>query len=559
MGTDTGNYWSTRRVSRRAWLRGAGVGAVGLAGAALIGCGSSSSNATATPGTGGAAAASGTAAAKATQAAAKVKTGGTLQLAQALDPSSLDPHTGVSGGDDYYWMTMFDQLVGHDDQNVLQPGLSLAESWEIPDSQTITLHLRKGVKFHDGTDFDSSSVKYSITRVQDPTVGSTARTSLLPIASVGTPDPATATFKLSAPNAALMANLGLRGGAVVSQAAVEKYGKQFSSNPVGTGPYVFQEWVSGSHVTVKKNATYWRKDAGGAALPYLDSVNMRIIPDPTAALAALTSGEIDLSGISPKDVKSVQANSSIQMAKREGSGIASLLTFNQSMPLGNNADFRRAICYAVDPNAANQAVYFGLDIVAKGGAWPPGTWVYQDVAGRPTYDVAKAKDFLAKSGVPSGTTIEAVTWGTLLPQEAQLYQQQLKQIGIDMKITVQDVGQATNAFFKNNQFPLYVTGWSLYPEPDYDASLIYDKAGSYNPAKMATDQVEQLIAQGRSEYDQAKRKAIYAQINDAILGDALFVPLLYGVSYVGAAKKVQGMDHLWTGEAKWKYDMLSLA
>lgn len=300
-GKGTGNERARARmrtVSRRVFVRGVTGAGLGLAGAYLAACG----------GGGGAARSTTQPSAPATGAAAAVKPGGTLKLAYGLEPSSLDPHVGNSGGDDYYWYSMFDNLVAYDQKFVSQPDLSLAQKWEIADPTTIVFQLRPGVKFHDGTDFNAEVVKWNIERVLNPDVKSTARSFLLSIDRVETPDPLTARFVLKEPNAALMGLLGGRGGAMVSRAAVEKLGKEFGSRPVGTGPFQFVEWAPGDHVTVKKNPSYWGKDANGVPLPYLDQVIYRIIPDPTVSFANLTTGEVHLAGINPKDLAAAQAN-----------------------------------------------------------------------------------------------------------------------------------------------------------------------------------------------------------------------------------------------------------
>ncbi len=337
----------TRTISRRALVRGASSG--GLAGAAawLAACGG---------GSGGqkGAAPSGSQAAGQSAASGAPKAGGTLNLAYPSEPSSLDPHTGNSGGDDYYWYTMFDTLAAYDQRFVSQPDISLAEKWEIPDQTTMVFHLRQGVKFHDGTAFDAAAVKFNIERVLDPDLKSTARAFLLSIDRVETPDAATARFVLKEPDAALLGLLGGRGGAMVSPTAVQKLGKEFGSKPVGTGPFQFVEWAPGDHVSVKKNAPYWGKDKSGNQLPYLDQVVFHIIPDPTVSFANLQTGEVQLAGIDPKNLAQAQSNPDLTIIKREGSGVASVIVANFAKAPMDNANLRRAVMWAIDPAAVKR-------------------------------------------------------------------------------------------------------------------------------------------------------------------------------------------------------------
>lgn len=553
-GKGTGNERARTRmraVSRRVFVRSVAAGGLGLAGAYLGACGgggSGTARSTAQP------------AAQATGAAATVKPGGTLKLAYGLEPSSLDPHVGNSGGDDYYWYSIFDNLVAYDQRFVSQPDLSLAQKWEIADPTTIVFQLRPGVKFHDGTDFNAEVVKWNIERVLNPDVKSTARSFLLSIDRVETPDPLTARFVLKEPNAALMGLLGGRGGAMVSRAAVEKLGKEFGSRPVGTGPFQFVEWAPGDHVTVKKNPTYWGKDANGVPLPYLDQAIYRIIPDPTVSFANLTTGEVHLAGINPKDLAAAQANPDLTVVKREGSGIASVMVANLAKAPLDNANLRRAVMWALDAAAVNKAVYFDTAVVADAGMWAPGTWVYAPVPSRPKYDPAKAKEYLRAGGAPDGFAFTMITYNTpILVQQAEIYQAQLAKVGIKATLEQRDVGAATSAFFTEGAFPLYSTSWSLYPEPDWVGSNCYTSTGFYNPMKKpVAPELDELVKKGRQTYDQEERKKIYARINEIVLGEAYFVPMLYGTAFVGFRKPVQNTGTLFGGEAKWRLKELWL-
>ena len=540
--------WADKRRSRRGFLVQASSLAVGTAALGLVGCGGDDDSTGSTPAAGGKTAAAGT-----------PKTGGTLQIAYGLEPSSLDPHSGVSGGDNYFYEDMFDVLIQRDNTNTLQGSLSLAESWEVTDPTTLTLHLRKGVQFHDGTPFNSETVAWNVDRVKDPNVKSPSRATWLGIDKVDTPDENTAILHLKNPNAGLLMLLSSRGGAMVSRAAVEKYGDQFRSHPVGTGPFTFETWTPGSEVRMKKNPNYWGKDAAGSQLPYLDGVTLRIIPDSTAAFAALQTGDVQLGGIDPKDLDQAKGIPGLQIVQRKGSGLASVMIVNKRGPGGDNINFRKAVMYAIDPAAAKQAVFFGQADVADAGHWPAGTWVYEPIPSRPKFDLAKAKEYLQASGVDLNTEFQIMTWESrTIIQQGELYQEALRTLGLKTKITTMAVGPATKEIFEGTAFTLYSSSWSLYPEPDYIASTIFDKDAYYNTGKTQTDKVQQLILDGRKEYDQAKRKTIYNEMAAAVLDDAWHVPMLYGIAFAGLGKNVRGGDQLYNGDAKWRYRSLWL-
>jgi peptide/nickel transport system substrate-binding protein len=546
--------WAERHRTRRGFLVGASSATLGAAALGLVGCGDDDN------GTGGQTPGGGSPQAGASPAVAQIKRGGELKVSYGLEPSSLDPHDGVSGGDHIFFEDMFNFLVGHDPTGQLQAVVSLAESWEIPDPQTIVFKLRNGVTFHDGSPFNSEVVAWNIARVKDPATKSTARPSFLIVDSVETPDAQTARFKLSAPSAGFMFLLGGRGGAMLSRQGVEKYKDQFRSNPVGTGPFIFDSWASGAHMKMKKNPSYWGKDKAGGALPYLDAVTIRIIPDSTAAFAALQAGDVHMAGIDPKDLDTAKGNSQLQIIERKGAGVANLMAVNLQTEPGKNLDLRRAIMYALDPQAAKQAVWLGAADVADAGMWPPGTWVYKPSPSRPKFDLNKAKEYLAKSGFDTNTELKIMTWESrTLVQAGELWQESLRKIGIKSKITTTSVGAATKEFFEGTTHHLYPTSWSLYPEPDWIATTVYDKDAYYNTAKTQSAEVQNLIIQGRKEYDTEKRKVIYQNMAELILGQAYHVPLLYGISYTGFSKNVKNAEQIYNAEAKWNYRNLWIA
>jgi peptide/nickel transport system substrate-binding protein len=158
-----------------------------------------------------------------------------------------------------------------------------------PNELSAFLTLQRGVKFHDGTDFDASIVKWNFERMKDPAVGSLRQSEIANIAAVEVVDSHTVKLSLSEPDAALLATLTDRSGMMVSRAAVEQHGKDFARNPVGTGPFQFVEWVKDDHVRIKRYAQYWREGA-----PLLDEVVYRPIPDPTVRLTAMRAGDLHI-------------------------------------------------------------------------------------------------------------------------------------------------------------------------------------------------------------------------------------------------------------------------
>jgi len=479
------------------------------------------------------------------------KYGGYLRYAYSLEPSSLDPQTGNSGGDAYYWKQMYDHLVADDPLLVPDADRSLASSWEFPDPKTMIFHLRKDVKFQDGTAFDAAAVKFNIERVQDPATASAARASFLVIDQVVVVDTYTVKFLLKTPWSAGMGLLTDRGGTMNSPTAVAKWGKSYNFHPVGTGPFMLDSYVSGASVNMVKNPYYWGKDKAGNPLPYTDGLRASIITDANTLSAALEVGKLDLAFVPNKDVVKFSTSKNINLIKQVGTGVSALLYFNLAKAPMNDINLRKAVAYAVDWSAINQAIFYGNYSIADAGMWLPGTWVYDNTVPRPTYDLAKAKEFLAKSSMPNGFTMDCITWGNDFTQATQMAQAQLAAIGININVKVYDVGTATSKFMATQEAPLFFSSWSRYPEPDWIAANNFKSDAYYNPGKLVNKTVDDLIAQGASEYDLAKRKAIYRQIQVITSDECWVIPGLYGVTYCGYWKdKVAGVNNLFGWDAK---------
>lgn len=480
------------------------------------------------------------------------KYGGHLRVGLPFELTSLDPVLGRGGGDAYYFHQIFDQLVDSDMFLTPRPSTSLAESWEIStDPHAITLNLRKDVTFHDGTPFDAAAVKANIDRTLNPETGATPRAALSRITSVDVIDEHVVRFNLNGPWGAGLGMLSDRGGAMSSPAAIAELGPDYAFNPSGTGPFRVAEVIPGSSIHLVRNENYWGTDEQGNRLPYLDEITMTIIKDESVLTSALKTGEIDVAYLPMREVDAFQADEQFQIETLQGGGIASLMAFNREKAPVDNVHLRRAIMHAINAADINKAVHFDKAMVADSGMWPVNTWVHEPSSVKPEYSLEKAREELAAGGMPDGFEVDMVTWnGTEMRQTAQIVQAMLAQIGVKLNITVLNDGPATEQFFQAQAFPIYLTSWSRYPEPDQVASLTYTSDGYYNSGKTSRPDVDKLVEEGASLYDQAERKKIYNQINDIVLEEAWHVPMLYRVTYAAAPKYVRNLDTLigWDGK-----------
>ena len=481
----------------------------------------------------------------------KPQYGGKLRVAYQLAPGALDPVTGRSGGDAYYWRQFCDQLVDADPALNPRPETSLAESWDVSDPKKITLRLRKGVVFHDGTPFNAEAVKFNIERLLDPATKATPRAAFTAVETVDAVDEHLVRFNLKKPWGSVLSTLADRGGAMNSPTAVKALGPDYAFKPVSTGPFKIADYVSGSHVRFVRNEKYWGRDGDGNPLPYLDEIVMNTVPNETVQVSALKSGDMDLIYLPYREVGNFLDSPTYNINKFDGGTIAFTLSFNLAKPPLDNVNLRLAIAHAINPEPINKAVYFGRAIIAKGGMWPTGSWAYDPTVARPTYNLAKAREFLKAGGKPAGFEIDAILWPSEInTATAEIVRAQLAAIGVKLNLKVFEVTVATEKFYYGGEAPLYITSWSRYPEPDWNASLIYRSDGYYNAGKVKHPTLDGLIDEGAAVADIAKRKPVYRKIDEIVLGEAHMVPMLYGVTYAAARKHVMGIENVFGWDAK---------
>ena len=219
--------------------------------------------------------------------------GGTLRLALPGDPAFYNANQGPAQGAQAGWTgsNIWNSLLTITPPPELTIVPELAKSWDVlDDGRTYVFHLEEGVKFHDGTAFDAAAAKWNIDRILDPEVHSWVRTYYEDITQVEVVDTYTLRIRLQEPSGALPIALGGYFGGIpmASPKAFATYGKDWLYYPVGTGPYMFKEWVPGKHVLLERNPHYWKK-----GLPYIDTLEFRVMKDPLTASTALRAGEID--------------------------------------------------------------------------------------------------------------------------------------------------------------------------------------------------------------------------------------------------------------------------
>lgn len=436
---------------------------------------------------------------------------------------------------------IYENLVKRDPTtNKLVPWL--ATSWETPDATTWIFHLRQGVKFQDGTPFNAEAVKFTFERIMDPKVGAPRASLLTPIQSIDVIDDATVKITTKAPYGAFLAALAHPNAEIVSPAAVKKYG-DLMKNPVGTGPYMLKDWVSGDHITMVRNPDYWGKE------PSIDTFVIRVVPDANTQVALLERGDVQLiDTVPPELVSRLQQNKDIQVVIKPGTPVF-YLGFNYKEALWQNKTAREAVASAVNIDVISRL----LKPVANKDCSIIGPQVFGYVEGVESnctsYDPAKAKQLWSALQDARPVTLWVPQIGDY-PRVGQIVQGQLSQAGIPTTIKTVEWGAYLSATQKYEQ-DLYLLGWTnqtadgselIYPNLDSANIGAANRSAYDNPA------ADKLIEASRATTDQQQRLDLLNQANTLLLKDVAWVTLYDGVAMIAHRTNVSGIGLLPTGD-----------
>lgn len=472
---------------------------------------------------------SSTAASTASSAAPKV--GGNLVVGITTDPDTLFPWKATQFQAVNVLQTLYGTLTEFDKDLNVVPGL--AESWTYSsDNLTVTMKLRQGVKFADGSSFGSEDVKFSLDKIKDKTTAAVSAASLASVTSVEATDANTVTLKLSAPDAALLANLAVINMAMLSSDATEA---ALKTTPNGTGPFVFKERKANQSLTVARNTSYW-----GDKTP-LDTVEFRIIPDETSIVSAMQSNNVQLAVLNDPLVAKTAQGGSLSVTKTPQLSYH-VLQLNASRSVLSDVNVRLAMQCAIDRQQVLDTAALGEGEVTG----PITSPAYKsDPASRPcpTRDLAKAADYLAKAGKSGGVTIKTIVsqgeYATSV-SEAQNLKAQLA----DAKITLDLEVLASNAYVDRwiaGDFDAAVALNGGRPDPDGMYGRYFTSTGNLNKvAGYNSSELDTLFAAGRQSSDPTARKATYKKISDNLEANAPWIWLFTGFTYTAASSKVSG-------------------
>jgi peptide/nickel transport system substrate-binding protein len=462
-----------------------------------------------------------------------------LRIGLADDPDVLDPTLARTYVGRIVFASLCDKLVDISPELDIVPQLATSWQWT-DDNKGLVMTLREGVTFQDGTPFDAEAVKFSIERhLKLP--GSNRKAEISAVTGVEVIDPHTVKLVLSAPFAPLLAALSDRAGMIVSPAAVQKEGADFSNRPVCAGPFKFAERVAQDRIVLERYDGYWNKDA-----IHFDKIVFLPIADSTVRLANLQSGALDLiERVAATDLDAVRKDSRLKL-----STITSLayqgITINinngerAKNPLGQDPRVREALEWSIDRDALNQVVFNGE--FQPGNQWdPPGNNYYLKDFPVPGRDLAKAKSLLAAAGAAHPTIEMMVPTNPEILRAAQVLQAMAGEAGFDIKIRATEFTSSIDLSTKGD-FESYLIGWSGRTDPDgniYNFDSCKGPPG-LNVTHYCKPEVDAALDAARTAADPAARLAQYKIAAGHLLTDRPIIYLWHPKWLYAAAAKLSG-------------------
>lgn len=470
--------------------------------------------------------------------------GGTFGIGIGVDLDTVDPAqqttTTVQNVIDYGLETLTELTK----DGKTEPGL--ATSWKLSDDgKTMTLKLRKGVKFHDGTAFDAKAVKFNLDRIRDPKVKVPIGGAFQVIKNVKVVDPYTVQLDLKYPDPILISNLGITTSAIISPASATKDGNSYTNivKPVGTGPYAFQSFSKGDRAVYQRYDDYWGKK------PYYKQVVFRIIPEGNSREAALRSGEVQMIMNPPvTDLTALDKDPSISVLKAP-SDRSVFIAFNNSKPPFDDAEVRRALNYAVDKKSIIKNVLFDtVDLMdsplasSLSGYCKAGSYPYNPGKAKKMLAAAGAKHLSVTLGTPSGRYLQD-------KQAAQAIAANLREVGVETKVSTTDwPSYIAGTQKKDGPYDFHLLGWAPGALDAGTQFQMFEKA-QWPPQGLATSfytdpKVESDIAAGNRELDEQKRNDLYCKAQKQIWKDAPWLFLWSQTLDLAYSSDVAGISYV---------------
>lgn len=473
--------------------------------------------------------------------------GGRIRVASLSSSTAdtLDPAKGALSTDYTRHYTLYSGLTQFDSN--LQPQLALAEDIQSSDQTLWTIKLRKDVQFHDGKTLTAADVVYSLARHKDPATGSKIKPVAEQFAAVKASGPNEVQLRLTGPNADLPAILA------DSHLLIVKDGTTDFRTAVGTGPYRLKEFKPGVRTVAVRNPNYWKPGK-----PYLDEIELVGIPDESARVNALLSGDVQLIiAVNPRSTKRINASPEHAVLETKSGLYTNLIMRQDAIPTGN-PDFVLAMKYLFDRELIRRALFRGFGAIGNDHPIPPGHRYYNSELPLRAHDPERARYHLRKAGltgvrVPlyaSPAAEGSIDMGSVLQEAAS-------KVGLKLAVNrVPADGYWSNHWMKH---PLGFGNTNPRPTADLLFSLFYSSQAPWNESGWRNEKFDQLLLAARAQADEAKRKQLYCDMQELVhhhcgVAIPVFISIIdgydrrlrgYGSIPIGGLMGYSFAEHVW--------------
>ncbi len=448
-----------------------------------------------------------------------------ITLGLQLEPPILDPTAGAAAAiDEIVYANVFEGLTRFGPDGSVLP--ALAESWEIaPDGLSWVFNLRPGVTFHDGIAMTAEDVVFSFDRAMAEDSTNAQKQLFDGINEVTAIDDVTVEIGLDAPKGDLLFNLAWGDAVIVSPATADTN----ATNPVGTGPFRFEQWVQGDRIVLTRYPDYW-----GEA-PALERVTFRFISDPTAAFAAMMAGDVDAFPVfpAPENLAQFEADPRFQVIVGSTEG-ETILAMNNARPPFDDIRVRRAVSMAIDRQAIIDGAMFGYG-TPIGSHFAPHNPAYVDLTCVNAYDPDAARALLAEAGHADGfSTTLTLPPPSYARRGGEIVASQLRAVGIETEIINVEWAQWLEQVFNGKDYGMTIVSHTepmdigIYARPDY-------YFGNDDPVMRA------LLSGLETMTDEADRNAVLGAVQERVADQAVNV-FLFQLAKTGVADaRIEGL------------------
>ncbi|NLX87265.1 MAG: ABC transporter substrate-binding protein [Clostridiales bacterium] len=453
----------------------------------------------------------------------------TIVIAPALDFVSTETQVTTSGTSKSVFLMVFNTLV---EQDTEKGGLipSLAESWELVSDDTWEFKLRRGVKFHDGTDFTAEDVKFTIERGKEQ---GASKAKLESIKRVEIVDDYTVHIIMSKPDVDILYKLTDPNCVILSKNAFETLSEE-EAYKIGTGPYTYNRWEQGDYLSLLRFEDYWE------GTPKTEEIVIRNIPEAASRLIALQTGEIDICISPPQiDLHYIAEDPNLTLLQIPGANCR-YIGINSSKKPFNDIRVRQAIAHSINRKGFVEAVYEG-NATVHNNVMHPGNLFYKEIEGY-SYDKEKALALLAEAGYPNGfsATIYSSS-GTVQKAVATVMQAQMAEIGIDLEVQSLETATFNATVAPGSDYDMCVNGWGGYVVgPDNALRNMFYTGGNNNNFGFSDEYVDKTLDEAVSISDIETRKKLYGELQEYITNQAVFLPIAIEMIDMGVKSDLEG-------------------